>query len=178
MATYLYIVKATLRHSEDNSGRITKLAKLTAKDYVEAMRAGPGFGTESHDLRGNLVPLDRYLAKQAGPPEDLYLYTKVGTPYALAIFGAGETGRSKMADDLKNNAAWQALGWVRSKRPLRGLFAEGKFGTPHKKFLFILAPDDFGGFPSDASPISASSMGMITDRPTLAKARSIDLYLS
>lgn len=178
MATYIYMVKSTLRHNEDDSGRITHLQALTAHDYVEAMRAGPGYGTEPSDPRGNLVPLQRYVEQQWAPPNQLRLSNTNGTRFALAIFGMAAAGRSKVANDLRDNATWQKIEDIIAPVVLKGVFASGKFGTDHSKYLLLLASKDFSGFPSDGKTLSSGNMGMITRDSYTAKARSLETFLS
>ena len=156
MATYLYVIKKTLRHNENDRGSVTKLDPLTAFDYVAAVRRGPGYGTEPSDPRGNLIPLPRYLKEvQPGPVDTLGLLTASGTPCALLIFGA--LGGGKVYRDLTGNDAWSKIGEIRAgSDPVKCMVMDAKFGTGHDKMLMMVAPNKFD-FPKGMKQVSVTN---------------------
>ncbi|HEX6049862.1 MAG TPA: hypothetical protein VFZ21_11365 [Gemmatimonadaceae bacterium] len=142
MATYIYVLKSPLRHVEDDRGGITKLDRLTADDYVAALRDGPGYGTAPEDLRGNLVPLKRFMAgwkdSQLWP---LRLYSESGTLYALAIFGTVRNGK---IPELESDPTWQRIGRITcGSDRVTCKVALSKFGTGHKKLFLMVASERF-----------------------------------
>jgi hypothetical protein len=143
MATYLYVIKKTLRHNESDKGSITKLEALTVFDYVAAVRRGPGYGTEPSDPRGNLIPLPRYLKEvQPGPVDTLGLRTASGTPCALLIFGA--LGGGKIYRELTGNDTWSKINEIRAGTdPVKCMVMDSKFGTGHDKMLMMVASNKF-----------------------------------
>jgi hypothetical protein len=162
MSTYIYMMKATDRWHEDDRGKMTKLHDLTAEDIVRTVRAGPAMGTETTDPRGNLVTLESYRRRYPTWPEDLYLDNALGTPFALVIFGAAETGRSRTYRDLLANQTWMSIKHVRtSSNSLSAVAAEGTFGTHHTKYLLMIAAKDFKGFPKGARSLDPQAYGFI-----------------
>jgi hypothetical protein len=146
MSTYIYVIKGTLRHIEDDAGKITKLAALTVKDYVAALRAGPGYGTEPHDPRGNITTLFRYAESWKGDNITLDLKSSTGTQYAIAIFGALDGGKIYKA--LEADPTWRRIGELRAGRDtLKCMVADAKFGTGHDKMLCMVASEHFA-FPA------------------------------
>jgi hypothetical protein len=156
VATYIYVIKQTLRHSEADSGSITKLEALTVFDYVAAVRSGPGYGTEPSDPRGNLIPLGRYLKDvQTAPVDTLVLKTPAGTPVALLIFGA--LGGGKVYSGLLANEHWAKLGEIHAGRdPVKCMVTDAKFGTGHDKMLMMVASTKFN-FPKGMKDVSVTN---------------------
>ncbi len=156
MPTYLYVVKNTLRHIEDDSGKITKLGQLTVKDYVAALRKGPGYGTEPHDLSGNITTLRRFAAAYGGDRLTLDLNVPGGTMYAITAFGAVDGG--KIYQSLEADDTWKRIEVLRAGRDrVKLMVADGKFGTPHDKMLALIASEHFP-FPSGMKEVFMPSL--------------------
>ena len=169
MATYIYVIKDTLRQVEDDQGRVTKLAALTVKDYVSTVREGPGYGTEPSDPRGNLIPLARYLKDvQRGAMDSLELQTAAGTRCALLIFGSLDGGKIQTA--LASNAAWSGIREIHAgQEAVKCMVADAKFGTQHEKMLMLVASERFN-FPKGMKEVRLASKGQRLTPGTL------DLY--
>lgn len=175
MSTYTGIVREIQSSGEEKD----PVPEYQAQDYVQALREGPAFGVDNvYDLRGNIMPLAAYVKKYKVLDTfgRLYLYTDVGTKYALLIFGDYNRtfqSHSKLWTDVNSDPTWAGIDTLYGGQ--EGLFAkfvEKKFGTGHKKLLVMIGPKEFKGQLQDCSGV-----GLLDSDPTEIKRSSLEDWI-